>query len=259
MDDSEIESKMLDLIPKDGRSIGNKSLITDLRKKIPNLPDDDFWRIRNQLIQIGKLSKARGKGGAVYLLESQLPEQKKEDLKKTRIKEKDLYDPLLNVIKTYWVKENDIEEYILEKTADGGGKKTGGKWTRPDITLISIKNYQYIYGKIMEVVTFEIKPEDNYGVESVFETASQSVFAHKAYLCVHLTSGKPETEEFERIQRQCEVFGIGLIVFEKPEDWETYETVIEPKRKDPDPYEVNLFIKQQLSDKSKEELSRKIK
>lgn len=259
MDDKSIEIEMIALITKEGKAVGNKTLIADLRKKAKDLTDDDYWRIRNKLIEEGKISKARGKGGAVYLLDIEQSDNKKDDNKKNRIKERDLYSPFLKVINNYWVKENDIEEYISECTAEGGGKKTGGKWTRPDITLISIKNYQYVYGKIMEVITFEIKPEDNYGIASVFETASQSVFAHKAFLCIHFSAGKPETDEFDRIQRQCDVFGVGLIVFENADDWGTYETIVEPRRKDPDPYEINLFIKQQLSDKSKEELSRKIK
>lgn len=259
MEIQEIEAIIMALVPKDGKSIGNKSLLAELKKKVKDLPDDDYWKIRNRLIEAGKLSKARGKGGAVYLPEANQQEIKKDEEKKPRIKENDLYDPFIKVVKEYWVKENDIEDYIVDKTANQGRKKTGGRWTRPDITLISMKNYQFIYGKIMDVITFEIKPENDYGVESVFETASQSVFAHKSFLCIHLSSGKQETEEFERIVRQCELFGVGLIVFEKPDDWKTYETIIEPKRREPDPYEVNVFIKQQLPEETKEELSKKLK
>lgn len=260
MEDREIEDKMMELIPKTGKPIGNITLFNELKKKIKDISDDAFWRVRNNLIQIGKLSKARGKGGAVYLIDIP-PADKKDEVKQKveRIKEHELYDPFLQVIKTYWVKENDIDDYITEKTANQGKRKTGGRWTRPDVTLISMKNYQYIFGKIMEVITFEIKPKDDYGIESVFETASQSVFAHKSYLCIHVSGGKPETEEFDRILRQCDLFGVGLIVFDKPDDWETYETIVEPKRREPDPYEVNMFIKQQLSEKNKEELSRKLK
>lgn len=259
MENQEIETAILSLVPKDGKPIGNKTLLAELRKKYKELPEDDFWKARNDLIDSGKISKGRGKGGSVYLLEIAQPEVKKDEPKKPRIKENDLYEPFIKVVKEFWVKDNDIDEYLIANTSNQGKKKTGGRWTRPDVTLISIKNYQYVYGKIMEIVTFEIKPEDNYGVESVFETASQSVFAHKSFLCIHLSSGKPETEEFDRIIRQCDLFGVGLIVFEKPDDWETYETVVDPKRKDPDPYEVNSFIKQQIPEKNKEELSKKLK
>jgi len=259
MDYKEIETAIVSLIPKDGKPIGNKTLLVEIRKKYNALSDDEFWKIRNDLIAAGKLSKGKGKGGSVYLLEVAQPEIGKEEKKKVRFKENDLYEPFMKVIKEFWVKDNDIEDYLIAKTASQGKKKTGGRWTRPDVTLISIKNYQYIREKIMDVITFEVKPEDNYGVESVFETASQSVFAHRSYLCIHVSSGKPETEEFDKIIRQCELFGVGLIVFEMPSDWETYETVVDPKRREPDPYEVNSFIKQQIPEKLKEELSKKIK
>lgn len=251
-----LEDELLKAIPSTGKSIGNKALLTVLKNKNKELTDDEYWKARNNLIELGKISKARGKGGAVYLLEV-LADTKK--VKKVRAKESELYEPFIKVIKEYWINEYGIDDYIVDKTANQGSKSTRGRWTRPDVTLISMKNFQYIYGKIMEVITFEIKPEDSYGVESVFETASQSVFAHKSFLCIHLPSGKPDTEEFERIIRQCELFGVGLLVFEKPDVWETYETVVDPKRKEPDPYEVNLFIKQQLPEKTKEELSKKLK
>lgn len=259
MEPQKLEEALLSLIPKDGKPKGNKALLAELRTKFNDITDDEFWKSRNDLIDAGKLSKGRGKGGSVYLPEVLQRETKKDDSKKPRIKENELYDPFMRVVKEFWVKDNDIDEYLISNTSNQGKKKTGGRWTRPDVTLISIKNYQYVYGKIMEVITFEIKPEDNYGVESVFETASQSVFAHKSFLCIHLSNGKPETEEFDRIIRQCDLFGVGLIVFEQPDDWETYETVVDPKRKEPDPYEVNSFIKQQVSEKHKEELSKKLK
>jgi hypothetical protein len=259
MDIQDLENNFITYIPKDGKPIGNMTLLAELQKKYKDLSDDDYWKVRNSLIDSGKISKARGKGGSVYLLDIAPQEEKKDEKKKTRTKEIELYEPFIKVIKDFWVKDNDIDDYLIANTSNQGKKKTGGRWTRPDVTLISMKNYQFIYGKIMEVITFEIKPEDNYGVESVFETASQSVFAHKSFLCINLSSGKPETEEFDRIIRQCELFGVGLIVFEKPEIWETYETIVDPKRREPDPYEVNAFIKQQLPDKTKEDLSKKLK
>lgn len=261
MEENDIEKLILEIVPSTGKSVGNKFLLTELKKTFKNLDDDTFWRVRNSLLESGKLGKGRGKGGSVYniIQVSTLPKPETEKDKKKRILENELYEPFHKVIKDFWVKENEIDDYLSEVTANQGKKKTGGKWTRPDISLISIKTYQYLIGRIMDVITFEIKPEDNYGIESVFETASQSVFAHKSYLCIHLPKGKPETEEFEKIQRQCENFGVGLIVFEKPEDWETYETIIEPRRKNPDPYEVNLFITQQLKERLKEDLSKKIK
>ena len=125
-------------------------------------------------------------------------------------------------IEEWWTKNYIYDNYLIELTANQGKRKTGGKWTRPDLTLISVKSYQYVIGRIMDVITFEIKPSDNYGIESVFETASQSVFAHKSYLCIHTPLGKPQIPDFERIEMQCENFGIGLLIFEHPHSSESY-------------------------------------
>ena len=119
--------------------------------------------------------------------------------------------------------------------------------------------YAFIPVKIIDVITFEIKPSYDYGIASVFETASQSVFAHKSFLAIHLPDGRPDSEEFSRIEKHCDTFGIGLIVFEDPNTWETYETIIDPKRKDPDPSEVNLFIKRQISPNNQNELLEMLK
>lgn len=255
-----LEKQILALIPKDGSKISNQKLLASIKYQNPSISDLEYWKARNNLIENGILSKGRGKGGSVHRREpeSQQLDEKNDSQKNKRIPEKNLYSPFIKVINEFWTKDNDIDDYIIENTSCQGKKKTGGRWTRPDITLISIKNYQYVYGKIMDVITFEVKPQDNYGIESVFETAAQSVFAHKSFLCIHASQEKPETEEFDRIIRQCERFGIGLITFENPEDWKTYETVVDPKRREPDPGEINTFIKQQLTDSSREKLIRKI-
>ena len=86
MDYNEIEKNIIDLIPKDGKPIGNKALLIELKKKLNNIQDDEFWKIRNDLISAGKLSKAKGKGGSVYLLETSQLEVKKDDKVKKTIK-----------------------------------------------------------------------------------------------------------------------------------------------------------------------------
>lgn len=260
MEEKDIELKIIEIVTKAGKSVGNTFLLHELRKSFKGLEDDTYWKARNRLIDIGLLGKGRGKGGSVYLLQALIVEKPEiEPEKRKRILEKMLYEPFHKVIVDFWVKDNEFDVQLSEITAHQGRRRTGGRWTRPDIALIAFKSYQYLSGKIMDVITFEIKPVDNFGVESVFETAAQSVFAHKSYLCIHLPHGKPETEMFEKIQRQCENFGVGLMIFENPNDWETYETLIEPIRKNPDPYEVNLFITQQLNESLKAELAKNLR
>lgn len=241
-----------ELIPYDGSSKGNVTLLSEFLKKARaehsvNLSESDYWEVRNELIAEGLIGKGRGKGGSVYLLEGHT-DREAGKRSKERTKESDLYSPFYEVIKQTWVKENRIDDFIIQLTASQGKKKTGGKWTRPDISLVAVRTYEYIPGKILEVVTFEIKAESEFGIEGVFETAAHSVFAHKSYLAI-LVSGKERTdsEEFDRLGRMCERFGIGLLTFSDPKDWATFDEVVSPERKNPDPADINSFIQTQVN------------
>lgn len=65
---------LLQCVPEDGEFIGNKTLLLSvsgaIKKEKPSykLHPDDFWKIRNKLIEEAILSKAKGKGGSVFRL-----------------------------------------------------------------------------------------------------------------------------------------------------------------------------------------------
>jgi len=246
--DQKIRTIMLKTVPTDGESIGNKALlqgiVASLKKEIPeyNLHPDDFWKIRNQLIEEGILAKARGKGGSVFRLHSLT----KKNLPALKVKESDLYKSFFNYIESTWVKLNDIKHFVSEMTACQGKRKTGGKWTRPDIALVAVNTYAYIPGKTIDLITFELKTHANYGIESVFEAAAHSQFAHKSYLAISLPDGIPNTDEFDRIEKECKRFGIGLLIFDDINDLESTEIRIEADRKSPDPNDTNGFITSQF-------------
>lgn len=56
---------VLSLIPEDGSTIGNRALIARLREDLPDLTDEDYHAVRDQLIAEGVLAKGRGQGGSV--------------------------------------------------------------------------------------------------------------------------------------------------------------------------------------------------
>jgi hypothetical protein len=252
--------KLISLLPSDGTSKGNMTLIEEFRKLLKkefsyDISTDDYWNVRNYLINKGELVKARGKGGSVRL---QNPIKEKVVISKIK-KEADLYKPFIDYVQNLWVKDNEINNYIVQNTANQGKKYTGGKWTRPDITLITVKTYTFTPGRHLEVITFEIKNEGQYDVASVFETASHSVFAHKSYLSIACPNGEPDDEIFERIEDLCKEFGIGLLIFTDVEDESSYEELIEPKRKNPDPSKIDEFLQSQLNSDNQNRIHQMLK
>lgn len=62
---NELEQALLALVPVDGSSIGNQSLLERLKGQLPELNEDAFWAARDGLIEQSMLVKGRGRGGSV--------------------------------------------------------------------------------------------------------------------------------------------------------------------------------------------------
>src|SRR5216683_953531 len=211
---------LLSIVPKTGKRKGNTTLAEEFLEKArkqlgENFGNEVYWQIRNKLIEAGKLERGRGKGGSVRLVGAAVKLTKTKPKKYG--KESQLYDDFHQTIQKDWIEEYDITDFVSEISAHKGRKTTGGKWTRPDVTLVSVGNYPFIPGKSVEVITFEIKPVDAYGVEGVYEAASHSAFANKSYLALHMGGSNDDAEDLlERLEKEAVRFGVGLVTFEDP-------------------------------------------
>jgi hypothetical protein len=253
---------LVSLVPRDGKRVGNGALselfLENAKKSLgENFSPEVYWQVRNALIEEGRLERGRGKGGSVRLIGEavKLPKAKRRKYRR----ESQLYDAFHQTIQKDWVEEYDITDQVSEVSAHKGRKITGGKWTRPDVTLVSIGNYPFIPGKSVEVITFEIKPADAHGVEGVYEAASHSAFANKSYLALHLDENQSDTEDLlERLEKEAVRFGVGLVTFEDPAKWDTFEVMVEAQHKIPSPRDTNEFLSR-LKNEVKQRLQKLLK
>lgn len=267
----EYKQRLYDLTPVDGKSIGNASLRERLAVAFPNdnFTREDYFDLRNSLRTEGRLETGRGKGGSVHrvitavqALEgmaapapvttevTEAPEPPPEP------READLYQPFKNAIETGYVPDNDLKPWICEVTAAQGRRNTGGRWTRPDVSLVAQQTFPYVPNKIFQVITFEIKPDLVTALDGVFEAAAHSAFAHRSYLAFPDSDDYDDSPLFDRISAECARFGVGLILFEEVTNWDTYDFQVPAKFREPDPQAVNDFIKGQITEKSREEIQR---
>jgi hypothetical protein len=173
--------------------------------------------------------------------------------------EQSLYAPFSRSIADSFTKDYGIEEFIYEITANQGARSTGGKWTRPDITLVAVRIYPFIPGKTLELISFEVKPLYQYGVEAVYETAAHSIFANRSYLAIHIPSADYQTDVFDRLDRECERFRVGFLTFTDPADWDSFDIRIEAEHSVPDPAETSSFIKTQITVPNQTKIERLIR
>ena len=64
-----LRAALLAAVPADGSTIGNQSLLEVLRGQFPQVSEDEFWAVRDALIEAGELAKGRGRGGAASAAE----------------------------------------------------------------------------------------------------------------------------------------------------------------------------------------------
>ena len=146
----------------------------------------------------------------------------------------------------------------IEVTAAQGRRRTGGRWTRPDLVSAAAWTYRYLPGKYMEVVTFEVKPFDAIDVSAVYEALAHLRSATHAYVIFHVPADQEETVA-ETVDETCHVarsHGVGLIVMGDPADFATWDEKEEARRCEPDPQRLDEFIAVQLSQDAHDRIAR---
>jgi hypothetical protein len=246
-----------------GGSAGNTRLIREL-----GWADDEYWPIRDRVVDLGILRRYRARGGAVAIVQqppvaaaqpqpAQPAGQVQPDatVQPTQSFERDLYEPVAAVLRGPWARDSRFRHQVVEITASQGRRNTGGTWTRPDLVVAALRVFPFLPGKYFDLITFEIKPRWALDVTGVYEALAHRRAATQSYLWLHCPQPDQEAEVLNRIVEEAERHGIGVIIATDPADYETWDQRCDPARVEPDPELLNEFVALQVSDGAKDELS----
>jgi hypothetical protein len=150
-----------------------------------------------------------------------------------KIKEEDFYKSFAN-----WL-VNDMEE--CTKAISLGGNRFKDKWGTPDVVGKRESRRSDIIQGPVEIVVAEIKLDMFQLVTAFGQACAYCLFAHKSYLVI--PADAPE-DEIARIDGLCQVFGIGLVLFnnKNPQDPD-FQIRVRPQRHEPDMFYVNKNMK----------------
>lgn len=248
----------MNLVPADGTAIGNRAL-----KQKLNWSDKTYWDVRNGPVDRGELGLGRGKGGSVRRNNVEIPattslanQSNAPPQQNEYDREVELYAPMSKVIRNTWAIDAGFDNVVVQETAQGGGKITGGKWSRPDIAVATLSTYPYVPGKHFDVITFEIKTPEGIDITCVYKALAHLRSATQSYVLLHIPSEKqPDLDPllFE-VFAEAKRHGIGVITAEKPDDYETWDEVVDPVRAEPIPRRLNEFLAKQFSNKQREQI-----
>lgn len=249
--------------------VGNISLVKALSATQEHEWRDNnnelYWIIRDLLMDDGLVSKGAGKGGSVDLIRQSEVDNSGQDISPESLiqAENELYGPIMETILNFWIKDERFDFCIGEITAKQGKRDTGGSWTRPDITVVGTHVYQFLPSKFLDVITFEIKPFSAINITVVYEALAHRRAATKSFIWLECPSDKRESNDFVnllvKIERESKKHGIGVIVASDPSDIETWETLIDAEREEPDPGVLNDFINTQISEGTKQDIIKNVR
>jgi hypothetical protein len=190
-------------------------------------PDGMRWAdMHRAVMQSDPSFNANTVGGSLYDLDRQLPavvykpsrglfrlvefrDQNTDGLRPElisspppQIREEDFYEAFADYL------VNDLEE--CTKAIALGGNKFKDRWGTPDVIGKRESRASDILKAPTEIVTAEIKIVDSALVTAFGQACAYKLFSHKSYVVVPESS---PADEITRLDALCQVFGIGLILF----------------------------------------------
>ncbi|WP_150116301.1 hypothetical protein [Williamsia herbipolensis] len=243
---NEDEYRLFCLLPDNGCAAGNGSLRSSV----------GWSKTRYSRAQVGLVDKhlaLRGVGRGGTLRRATVPDlHPDQKTKKVTIpgpvSEASLYAPLLTTLRADWSENRGLHVLATEETAFGGGRLTGGRWSRPDLVAVGLRRFELVPAHF-ELVTFEVKTVDHINVLAVYEALSHSRSATHAYAIFHVPDVLALTKEDEitAVMSAAAEHGIGVITFDDPLNFETWDEKLPAERLQSDPLRMNTFLQEQLS------------
>lgn len=256
-----LAEQLYEILPSDGTGRGNASLRREMR-----LPSEQYWSVRNYLIDQGRAISGRGRGGStsrtVEIAPSGPQEHEAAQISQAfqeRLREDSLYTPIRRVLEGDWQADKGIDYLMVEETAKAGSKRTGGKWTRPDLVAVAVEVFTYLPAKVMSVHTFEVKSADSVDVTAVYEALAHRRAATHAYVVLHVPDPDQKQTGVAEVVSEARRHGVGVIEFSDPGNYETWEETVTADRVEPEPSALNDFIRVQLPDAARRQIERAIR
>ena len=150
-----------------------------------------------------------------------------------KFKEEEFYEPFAD-----WL-VNDVEE--CTKAISLGGSRFRDKWGTPDVIGKRESKRSDIIQAPVEIVSAEVKPDTTQLVTAFGQACAYCLFSHKSYLVV---SNEAPDDEIARLDALCQIFGIGLVLFD-PKDPKDPKFVIRTRARyqQPDLFYANRYMK----------------
>ncbi len=248
---------LLKLLPPSGRITNPTGM------KITGWEYDRLIAAKFELREAGVVEIKRGYGGPFGRVPTPATVESTQSTI-LAVEEKELYAPVADWISAEFLPDDyDHDRDLFEVSISAARRPSGaGTWEIPDILSVSLKKYLFVPQVLMEVTSFEVKPQGQaFNVYGVFEAISQSKSVHRAYYCFEWQdSGFADRADYQRILQEAEVHGVGLIRVHFTDEKKKSilpEVLLEARALAPDPSALNGLIDMFFDEDVKTRISRR--
>jgi hypothetical protein len=150
-----------------------------------------------------------------------------------KIREEQFYPPFAS-----WLK-NELED--VTHAIALGGNAFRDRWGTPDVLGKAESRPSDVIKCSTSIVAAEIKIEMSSLLMGFGQACAYRLFSHKSYLVIPMHT---PTDELARLNSLCQMFGLGLVVFDPqcPEAPD-FKLLVRPIKHEPDLFYTNRYIK----------------
>lgn len=224
-----------------------------LHLDLDRLGQAHYAAAEQSLLDDGVIDIRRGREGGIFLSNGVSPtlsdKQVAETVADERQRERDHYEKALKVLRTDWALDERFLQVFGCVTAGQGRRRTGGRWTRPDLTTLCISKRIFDAGKQADVRTFEVKLFEALDVAAVFEALSHRARAHYSYLLIvdaPRRSEEADEARLEAVVAEAARHGVGVFTASATCDYKRWERLLDARLSDADPTAIEDFVTNQV-------------
>lgn len=210
--------RIVRLLEGEGGSLGRREIIEGL-----GLSDDRYETVARELVDKRVAIKNLGRTGGLRLVLAESARRAGTGEVPAAPLEKELYPPFEKYLLA--AAKNDESKSVVLNTHRTRAKK----WETPDLAEVRVTPFPTIGQWELRVITYELKRQGAWSVDSVLQTATYNTFAHESWLVVPSGDDADWAEYFGKpVVEKATIFGIGLATFDRAD--RTFKKHMTPKQ-----------------------------
>lgn len=240
-----LAERLMHILPADGSRMMNDEARTLLGRAIEApIKSETYFSVLAQLEREGEIERGRGPGGAVRLAKPRSPAP--EALER-RVHEYRLMASLQRYLEARFWRRLELPDdayWAVIDTSTGGAQD--GQWRRCDFTGIAITPRAVLSGNDIDLYTFELKAADSGNIAAVHEAEAQTRGSNFGYLVWHVPNRVAVAPRLDAVERECQRKGVGLVLFNDPQDLDSFDHRLAAARQSTDARAVDRFLSTRL-------------